>query len=913
MVDSGCSILIRNLNYDTSPDKVRKIFENVGKVKDVYLPLDHYTRKPRGFGFVEYFESKYAKEAINILNHSRIDGNEIRIIIAQNRRKSPDTMKFYHNEYLYNYRQKDNRKYNNCKNNKRKYSKYYRADELDRSRYKRRSTSSSLHKYKKRKKKKNYSKYSTSTGSHSFTPLSTYSSTTSSIYKRSDDSEYYTKRRRKKKQKKTIKEKRIKKKRSITYTNSYSSHREDKKEQHENKQENYNKHVNTNKHRDQNYEKDDIIDKQNISHKQVKNKDHEDNKKKREKPYNSPDIHSDNSTSQRSSNKYINNKLESMENKTKRSKNFKNNNKKDNRNSNNSNNSNKCHSYSNNSNKCNSNSYSNNNNNNDESNRKSLSCDTCSVQNVSIRKNEENTKYTHSHDIMTPKSKCTDNQKEEVEKKCRDIYKDVENTHEGLINSNMYNNLNKNIYSKNMFEDQTCKANFDDIITDTKEKITEYNHKHNINYNNKLTDDEHIKEKKNALIEKSVQSYDNDEISNESQKNAENVFFVKAQNVKNNKKKNNLENLIEDKKSDYIYNELIDIDSKKENYNSPSLTSSYTSKSISLSKSSSHSISNNRNEKNKIHRDYVHSYHMKKQKKRIKENSTRSKSHSENVYYSSDDSQSEKRNISVDVFRSNPKENKEKNKTFKYKDKNKTNIISSSYRRSKSSSMKDSRIFKSYIHDTNDNAGFKEFKKKVGRDKTKEKNIKDKRNDKDKNSSYGSPYYSPRDMLSHNSFEKNNLIQKKNEDNISQGKSPYQSSKASYYINKERSIYKHSNEKYSKRQKNKSRRTPSKYSNTSSYDNKKINKHNYNKKKKKKKYYYSRNNELSRNSYTSSTYSKKRRVSTDTSTNTKDSYSSSSYTNKKKNKNKYYSKQYYGQHKYKGYRKEAKHSNSRYE
>ncbi|SOV80199.1 RNA-binding protein, putative [Plasmodium reichenowi] len=912
MVDSGCSILIRNLNYDTSPDKVRKIFENVGKVKDVYLPLDHYTRKPRGFGFVEYFESKYAKEAINILNHSRIDGNEIRIIIAQNRRKSPDTMKFYHNEYLYNYRQKDNRKYNNCKNNKRKYSKYYRADELDRSRYKRRSTSSSLHKYKKRKKKKNYSKYSTSTGSHSFTPLSTYSSTTSSIYKRSDDSEYYTKRRRKKKQKKTIKEKRIKKKRSITYTNSYSSHREDKKEQHENKQENYNKHVNTNKNRDQNYEKDDIIHKQNISHKQVKNKNHEDNKKKREKPYNSPDIHSDNSTSQRSSNKYINNKLESMENKTKRSKNFKNNNKKDNRNSNNSNNSNKCNSYSNNSNKCNSNSYSNNNN--DESNRKSLSCDTCSVQNVSIRKNEENTKYTHSHDIMTPKSKCTDNQKEEVEKKCRDIYKDVENTHEGLINSNMYNNLNKNIYSKNMFEDQTCKANFDDIITDTKEKITEYNHKHNINYNNKLTDDKDIKEKKNALIEKSIESYDNDEISNESQKNAENVFFVKAQNVKNNKKKNNLENLIEDKKSDYIYNELIDIDSKKENYNSPSLTSSYTSKSISLSKSSSHSISNNRNEQNKIHRDYVHSYHMKKQKKRIKENSTRSKSHSENVYYSSDDSQSEKRNISVDVSRSNPKENKEKNKTFKYKDKNKTNIISSSYRRSKSSSMKDSRIFKSYIHDTNDNAGFKEFKKKVGRDKTKEKNIKDKRNDKDKNSSYGSPYYSPRDMLSHNSFEKNNLIQKKNEDNISQGKSPYQSSKASYYINKERSIYKHSNEKYSKRQKNKSRRTPSKYSNTSSYDNKKINKHNYNKKKKKKKkYYYSRNNELSRNSYTSSTYSKKRKVSIDTSTNTKDSYSSSSYTNKKKNKNKYYSKQYYGQHKYKGYRKEAKNSNSRYE
>ncbi|SBT35381.1 RNA-binding protein, putative [Plasmodium ovale wallikeri] len=96
MGEKGCSLLIRNLSFETSPEKVRRIFEHFGKIRDVYLPLDHYTRRPRGFGFVEYYDPKYAKEALNILNNSKIDGKEIRIIIAQNRRKSPDTMKMYH-------------------------------------------------------------------------------------------------------------------------------------------------------------------------------------------------------------------------------------------------------------------------------------------------------------------------------------------------------------------------------------------------------------------------------------------------------------------------------------------------------------------------------------------------------------------------------------------------------------------------------------------------------------------------------------------------------------------------------------------------------------------------------------------------------------------------------------------------
>ncbi|KAL8433092.1 hypothetical protein Efla_006291 [Eimeria flavescens] len=93
MANRGCSLLVRNLRFETPPEKVRAVFEKVGRVKDVYLPIDHMTREPRGFGFVEYFEEKDAHDAVREFDKYMLDGNEISVIIAQDRRKSPHTMR----------------------------------------------------------------------------------------------------------------------------------------------------------------------------------------------------------------------------------------------------------------------------------------------------------------------------------------------------------------------------------------------------------------------------------------------------------------------------------------------------------------------------------------------------------------------------------------------------------------------------------------------------------------------------------------------------------------------------------------------------------------------------------------------------------------------------------------------------
>jgi RNA recognition motif-containing protein len=46
-------------------EEVRRFFEKFGEVRDVYLPLDYRSRRPRGFGFIEFTSNEEAKEALD--------------------------------------------------------------------------------------------------------------------------------------------------------------------------------------------------------------------------------------------------------------------------------------------------------------------------------------------------------------------------------------------------------------------------------------------------------------------------------------------------------------------------------------------------------------------------------------------------------------------------------------------------------------------------------------------------------------------------------------------------------------------------------------------------------------------------------------------------------------------------------
>eukprot|EP00920_Eleutheroschizon_duboscqi_P021182 GHVT01049872.1.p1 GENE.GHVT01049872.1~~GHVT01049872.1.p1 ORF type:complete len:414 (-),score=67.09 GHVT01049872.1:1797-3038(-) len=87
------SLLIRNLSFFTSPQAVREAFEVHGPVRDVYLPLDFFTKKPRGFGFVEYQNEEDSYRALREMDGVVIDNKRIEVTVAKKGRSDPNAMR----------------------------------------------------------------------------------------------------------------------------------------------------------------------------------------------------------------------------------------------------------------------------------------------------------------------------------------------------------------------------------------------------------------------------------------------------------------------------------------------------------------------------------------------------------------------------------------------------------------------------------------------------------------------------------------------------------------------------------------------------------------------------------------------------------------------------------------------------
>eukprot|EP00883_Tetradesmus_obliquus_P007069 jgi/Sobl393_1/17652/SZX69535.1 len=86
------SLLIRNLPLDARPEDVRAKFERYGEVRDIYLPKDYYTNRPRGFGFIEFKDSRDAEDALYHLDRSTFMGREISVVLSKESRKTPRDM-----------------------------------------------------------------------------------------------------------------------------------------------------------------------------------------------------------------------------------------------------------------------------------------------------------------------------------------------------------------------------------------------------------------------------------------------------------------------------------------------------------------------------------------------------------------------------------------------------------------------------------------------------------------------------------------------------------------------------------------------------------------------------------------------------------------------------------------------------
>uniref|UniRef100_A0A671MB23 Serine/arginine-rich splicing factor 10 n=1 Tax=Sinocyclocheilus anshuiensis TaxID=1608454 RepID=A0A671MB23_9TELE len=88
------SLFIRNISDDSRPEDLRREFGRYGPIVDVYVPVDFYSRRPRGFAYVQYpfmFEDvRDAEDALHNLDRKWICGRQIEIQFFLN---SPGQMK----------------------------------------------------------------------------------------------------------------------------------------------------------------------------------------------------------------------------------------------------------------------------------------------------------------------------------------------------------------------------------------------------------------------------------------------------------------------------------------------------------------------------------------------------------------------------------------------------------------------------------------------------------------------------------------------------------------------------------------------------------------------------------------------------------------------------------------------------
>lgn len=88
------SLFIKNLSEDIRSNDLKNIFGKYGKIADVYIPVDYYTRKPRGFAYVQFESLRDAKDAVRDLQHLTFHGRELTVEFAQGDRKTPSEMRY---------------------------------------------------------------------------------------------------------------------------------------------------------------------------------------------------------------------------------------------------------------------------------------------------------------------------------------------------------------------------------------------------------------------------------------------------------------------------------------------------------------------------------------------------------------------------------------------------------------------------------------------------------------------------------------------------------------------------------------------------------------------------------------------------------------------------------------------------
>ncbi|KAI9502265.1 hypothetical protein BX070DRAFT_235928 [Coemansia spiralis] len=91
--DCTCSLHVSRIRKSVRASDLRAAFEKFGKIKDIYVPLDYYTKESRGFGYVEFYDREDAEAAYDRRKEITVQRKPVTIEFARGQRKTSREMR----------------------------------------------------------------------------------------------------------------------------------------------------------------------------------------------------------------------------------------------------------------------------------------------------------------------------------------------------------------------------------------------------------------------------------------------------------------------------------------------------------------------------------------------------------------------------------------------------------------------------------------------------------------------------------------------------------------------------------------------------------------------------------------------------------------------------------------------------
>jgi RNA recognition motif-containing protein len=82
-------LFVGNLSFNATEDDLKAVFAAFGSVSEVFLPVDKFSNRPRGFAFVTMDDDAAAEKAIAEVNDTEIDGRKVAVSEARPKEERP--------------------------------------------------------------------------------------------------------------------------------------------------------------------------------------------------------------------------------------------------------------------------------------------------------------------------------------------------------------------------------------------------------------------------------------------------------------------------------------------------------------------------------------------------------------------------------------------------------------------------------------------------------------------------------------------------------------------------------------------------------------------------------------------------------------------------------------------------------